>query len=264
MTTRHVPRRAPRRGALFAAALGCALGGATASAGTVTVFAAASLTTAMAEVEAAFEAASGHAAVVSLAGSSVLARQIRQGAPADVFISANPDWMDALAADGLLEPGTRHDLLGNTLVLIAHGDAANRGTLGPALDLSGLLGAGRLAMALVEAVPAGLYGRAALQSLGLWGGVADRVVQTGNVRMALALVAAGEAPHGIVYATDAQAEPRVSVVGTFPADSHPPIVYPVADLANRDVPAEAAFLAFLRGPEARAAFARHGFTVLPR
>ena len=243
-----------------AATLAAALAAAPATAETVTVFAAASLTTALAEIEPAFEAATGHDLVLSLAGSSALARQIEQGAPADIFISASTDWLDHLEGLGLLEPGTRRDLLGNRLVLVAHGSApAVR--IGPDLDLPGLLGDGRLAMALVEAVPAGIYGKAALTSLGLWEAVAPQVAQSDNVRAALALVALGEAPLGIVYATDAVAEPRVSVIGTFPEDSHPPIVYPVADLANRDTAAEAAFLAFLAGPEARAALERQGFTV---
>jgi len=228
----------------------------------VTVFATASLTTAMTEIEAGFEAASGHDLVVSVAGSSALARQIRQGAPADVFISANPDWMDALEADGLIEAGTRFDLLGNAIVLIAAGSEAAPVEIGPDLDLSGLLGDGRLAMALVDAVPAGIYGKAALDTLGLWDDVAPQVAQADNVRAALAFVATGEAPLGIVYATDAVAEDRVSVIGTFPVQTHPPIVYPAAGLAGRDGPARRAFLDYLRSPEAGAAFERQGFVVL--
>ena len=262
---RH-PRLAFGAAALAAFVTGVAAhpGAATADTDTVTVFAAASLTNAMAEIETGFEAASGHDLVVSLAGSSALARQIQQGAPADVFISANPGWMDALEADGLLEEGSRFDLLNNAIVLIEHGADADPVTIDAELDLVGLLGEGRLAMALVDAVPAGIYGKASLESLGLWPAVAAHVAQSDNVRAALALVATGEAPYGIVYATDAVAEDDVTVVGTFPADSHPPIVYPAADLANRDTPAEAAFLDYLRGPEAREAFERQGFVVLPR
>ncbi|MCR8549122.1 molybdate ABC transporter substrate-binding protein [Salipiger sp. P9] len=233
-----------------------------ASADEITVFAAASMTNALAEIEQGFEAASGHDLVVSLAGSSALARQIQQGAPADIFVSANPGWMDTLEADGLVEPGTRFDLLNNAIVLIAHGADAAPVEIGPDTDLAGLLGEGRLAMALVDAVPAGIYGKASLESLGLWESVAPQVAQSDNVRAALALVATGEAPYGIVYATDAAAEDSVSVVGTFPADSHPPIVYPAADLANRDFPAETEFLDYLRGAEARAAFERQGFVVV--
>ncbi|MEZ5810521.1 MAG: molybdate ABC transporter substrate-binding protein [Rhizobiaceae bacterium] len=235
-----------------------------AAADEITVFAAASTASAMAEIEKRFEAASGHDVVVSLAGSSALARQIQHGAPADIFISANPDWMDALERDGLVEAGTRFDLLSNSIVLVASGTGVPPVEIGPDMDLAGLLGGGHLAMALVDAVPAGIYGKAALQSLGLWDDVKARVAQTDNVRAALALVATGEAAYGVVYATDAVAEDRVTVVGTFAADTHPPIVYPAADLANRDFAAEAEFLEYLRGPEAREAFERQGFSVVQR
>ena len=228
----------------------------------VTVFAAASLKNAMDDIVASYQAQSGHSVVVSLAGSSALAKQIQQGAPADIFISANPDWMDLLEAEGLLEDGSRRDLLGNSLVLVAHGTDAAPVMIGPDLDLPALLGEGRLAMALVDSVPAGIYGKAALDHLGLWQGVAPSVAQSDNVRAALALVATGEAPFGIVYTTDAGAEDRVTVAGRFPADSHPPILYPVADLANRDSAAEEDFLTYLQGAEARAAFEAQGFTVL--
>ncbi|MFC4671806.1 molybdate ABC transporter substrate-binding protein [Seohaeicola nanhaiensis] len=253
-------RSSPRR---LAAALALLVSGATAaSADQITVFAAASLTNALAEIEQTFEAETGHDLSISLAGSSALARQIQAGAPADVFISANADWMDRLEADGLLEPGTRFDLLTNAIVLIAHSTDAPKAGIGP--DLPALLGDGRLAMALVDSVPAGIYGKAALEHLGLWDAVAPQVAQTDNVRAALALVATGEAPYGIVYATDAAAEDDVSVVATFPADSHPPIVYPAAELTNRDTPAIAEFFAYLRGAEARAAFERQGFVVVAK
>jgi len=216
----------------------------------------------MVEIEDRFEAATGHDLIVSLAGSSALARQIQQGAPADIFISANPDWMDAVEAEGLVETGTRFDFLSNSIVLIAAGTDAQPAGIGPDMDLAGLLGDGRLAMALADSVPAGIYGKAALENLGLWAGIEAQVAQADNVRAALAFVATGEAPYGIVYATDAVAEDRVTVVGTFPDGTHPPIVYPVADLANRDTAAEAAFLEFLRGAEAREAFARQGFMVM--
>ncbi|MBN2760700.1 MAG: molybdate ABC transporter substrate-binding protein [Rhodobacteraceae bacterium] len=228
----------------------------------VVVFAAASMANALAEIETGFEAATGHDLVVSLAGSSALARQIQQGAPADIFISASPDWMDVLEADGLLELETRFDLLANRLVLIASDAAALPVQIGPDLDLAGLLADGRLAMALVDSVPAGVYGKAALDSLGLWSSIEAQVAQADNVRAALAFVATGEAPLGIVYATDAAASADVTVIGTFPAQTHPPIVYPAADLANRDTAAETAFLDYLRGPDARVAFERQGFVVL--
>jgi molybdate transport system substrate-binding protein len=228
----------------------------------VTVFAAASMTNAMTEVEQRFEAATGHEVVVSLAASSALARQIQQGAPADVFISANPDWMDVLENDGLVEPESRFDLLNNTIVLIAHGAEAESVELGPGLDLVSLLDGGRLVMALVEAAPAGIYGKAALESLGLWSAVEASVAQADNVRAALALVARGEAPYGIVYATDAVAEGRVSVVASFPAEMHPPIVYPAAVIAGRASPVVERFMDYLRGPEGRAAFERQGFVFI--
>ncbi|ANT60115.1 molybdate ABC transporter substrate-binding protein [Salipiger sp. CCB-MM3] len=227
----------------------------------VTVFAAASLKNAMDEIKAAYEAGSDDKITVSLAGSSALARQIQQGAPADIFISANEQWMDKLEAEGLLEPGTRSDLLRNSIVLIAHGHDAATVEIGSSLDLQALLDGGRLAMALVDAVPAGIYGKAALESLGMWQQTAPDVAQADNVRAALALVSTGEAPLGIVYATDAAADDNVSVIGTFPEDSHPPIIYPVADIATRDTPAEAAFLDYLHGPKARAAFERQGFVM---
>lgn len=255
----------PKSSLLFAAVVAVAIGvPATLRADAITVFAPASLTNAMAEVEERFEATTGYDLVVSLAGSSALARQIQLGAPADIFISASPDWMDLLEVEGLLEEGTRFDLLENSIVLVAAGTAAATIEIGPGLDLGGMIGDGPLAMALVEAVPAGIYGKTALESLGLWDGVSARVAQADNVRAALAFVAIGEAPYGIVYATDAVAEDAVTVVGTFPAETHPPIVYPVAALANRDSAAKADFLDYLRGPEAREAFERQGFVVLAR
>lgn len=224
----------------------------------VTVFAAASLRTALDEIAEVWEAETGLVATIAPAGSSALARQIQQGAPADIFLSASPDWMDVLEADGLIRNGTRRDLLTNRLVLIGHGERAPI-EIGPDLDLAGMLGEDRLAMALVEAVPAGVYGRAALQSLGIWDSVAPLVAQTDNVRAALALVATGEAPLGIVYATDALAEPRVSVLGVFPAESHPPIVYPAAVIAESAADGAAPFLDFLAGEEGGAIFTAHGF-----
>ncbi len=227
----------------------------------ITVFAAASLTGALNEVAQRFEEDTGHDVVVSFAGTSALARQISQGAPADVFISANKDWMDALASEGLVVPGTRFDLAGNRLVLIA--SAGGQIEPVPLDDVQAALrrlGDGRLAMALIEAVPAGIYGKAALETLGLWQSVEGRVAQTDNVRAALALVAVGAAPFGIVYASDAQVEDRVRIVATFPAASHPPIRYPAAAIAGRDTVAVRNFLTYLRGPQAQAILRRHGFT----
>jgi molybdate transport system substrate-binding protein len=248
-------------GALLA--LGPALAPGRAGAEDITVFAAASLKNALDAVAADWSAETGNEAVISYAGSSALAKQIEQGAPADIFISASTDWMDALAGGGHIREGTREDLLGNTLVLIAHGTGAAPVEIGPGLDLASMLGDGRLAMALVDSVPAGVYGKAALSSLGLWESAAPKVAQADNVRAALALVATGEAPMGIVYRTDAKAEDDVTVVGTFPADSHKPIVYPAAvTTESADPETAAAFLDYLAGEEARPAFEAEGFRVL--
>ena len=225
----------------------------------VVVFAAASLKTALDAVAADFTEASGHRVAVSYAGSSQLARQISLGAPADIFFSANPDWMDVLEAEGRLAPGTRADLLGNRLVLVTTDAAAGPIDLDEPSDLVERLGTGRLAMALVEAVPAGIYGKVALLGLGLWASVEGQIAQSDNVRAALALVASGAVPVGLVYATDAMAEPRVRVAATFPEDSHPPIVYPVAAIADRDGPATRALLDHLRAPDSRAIFEAQGF-----
>ncbi len=236
-----------------------------AAADRVTVFAAASLKTALDEIAAGWEAESGHEVVLSYAGTPQLAQQIEQGAPADLFLSASTDWMDDLASKALIASASRRDLLGNTLVLIAHGDAEPV-EIGPALDLSALLGDGRLAMAFVDSVPAGVYGREALTALGLWDALEPQVAQTENVRAALALVASGEAPLGIVYGSDALASQaageEVSVLGTFPPDSHTPIIYPAALVAGRDTPAASGFLDHLASPEARAVWEAQGFTVL--
>lgn len=224
------------------------------------VFAAASLGGPLDRVVAAWEEQGGSEVTVSYAGSSALARQIAAGAPADIFISASAEWMDEVEGAALIEPGSRRDLLGNDLVLIAADPQAVPVDIGPDLDLVTMLGSGRLAMALVDAVPAGQYGRAALESLGLWAEVEARVAQSENVRAALALVASGAAPLGIVYGTDAIEEPRVTVLGRFPADSHPPIRYPAALVADAD-PKAAAFLDFLSSAEAAAIFETAGFSV---
>lgn len=215
------------------------------------VLAAASLQEALSAAADAWAVGGHPAPVLSFAGSSALARQIEQGAPADLFISADEAWMDTLERQGLLRPGTRADLLSNRLVLVAPKGSAARGLAD--------LGDGRLALADPDAVPAGKYAKAALEHLGQWQGVADRIASAENVRAALALVERGEAPLGIVYATDAMASGKVRVVLTFPADSHPPIVYPVAILAASSNPDAAALRAFLASPEAQAIFARHGF-----
>ena len=227
----------------------------------VVVFAAASLKNALDNATGEWTAKGGTAPVISYAGSSALAKQIAEGAPADMFISASPDWMDDLDGKGLIDKATRSDFLGNTLVLVGPAGASPE-QIGPDFDLSGKIGDGKLAMALVDSVPAGVYGKAALTSLGLWQSVEPKVAQADNVRAALALVARGEAPYGIVYSTDAAADKSVSIVGTFPAGSHPPIIYPVALTAaskNADAPK---FLDWLKSPEAAHFFTEQGFVVL--
>lgn len=227
----------------------------------VTVFAAASMQTALDAVAAAWRAEEGGEAVVSYAASSALARQIEQGAPADIFISADGDWMAYVAQRGLIRADTTTNLLGNRIVLVAPSGTMQPIEINPQLDLAGLLGGGRLAVADTAAVPAGRYARAALESLGLWVSVAGRLAEAENVRAALAFVSRGEAPLGIVYATDDVADPGVEAVGVFPEETHPPIIYPAAILAGSDNPAAAAFLAFLRSPTAQCIFEAQGFTV---
>ncbi len=229
-------------------------------AGNVTVFAAASLKNALEQVALDWLTETGNTATLSFAGSSALARQIQAGAPADIFISANPGWMDHLAANGLIRTDTRADLLSNTLVLIGPAGTAPLPGITPATDLAGLLGDDLLAMALVDAVPAGIYGKAALIHLNLWPTVENKVAQADNVRAALALVALKEAPLGITYGSDAVAELRVTVLKTFPAESHPPILYPAAQTTDSAAPDAAAFLTYLRSPAAAQVFERFGFS----
>jgi molybdate transport system substrate-binding protein len=256
-----MPRLASRIGsALLAAALVAAP--AVAKAQDLTIFAAASLKNALDEVNGLWAKTGKPAARLSYAASSALARQVEAGAPADLFISADLDWMDYLDKKGLVRAGTRKDLLGNAIVLIAPKDASATVTVSPGMSLAPALAGGRLAMANVDSVPAGKYGKAALEKLGAWDGVKDRVAQAENVRAALLLVSRGEAPIGIVYATDAAADPAVKVVGKFPADSHPPIIYPAAVVESSSRPEAAAYLTFLRSAAAMAAFERQGFTVL--
>ncbi len=227
----------------------------------VVVFAAASMKTALDQVAADFADATGHTVTISYAGSNQLATQIIEGAPADIFVSAAVNWMDEVEASDLIVDGARTDLLGNTLVLVGTAGAAPV-EIAPGFDLAGLLGDERLAMAMVDSVPAGQYGKASLEALGIWAAVEPLVAQAENVRAALALVASGEAPYGIVYATDAVAEPGVTVVGTFPDDSHPAIVYPAALLTGAADAADRAFFDALTGDAADAVFAANGFAVL--
>ncbi|MCL3882153.1 molybdate ABC transporter substrate-binding protein [Marivita sp. GX14005] len=228
----------------------------------ITVFAAASLGDAMAEMAREWQTRTGHHVTLTLAGSSTLARQIGAGAPADLFISANSEWMDWLAERGGVDPGSLRDVAANRLALIAHGEGApDLRDLRSDEDLPSALGPrGRLAIALPEAVPAGIYAKAALTHLGLWQSVTDRLAPTDNVRAALALVALGEAPLGVVYATDAQAEPRVRVIGLFPEASHPVIRYPAAIVSgSTEASVATAFLDWLETDAAQEIFESHGF-----
>ncbi len=233
-----------------------------AAAAEITVFAAASLKLALDEVAAGWAGATGNKVILSYGGSSALARQIEEGAPADIFISASTQWMDRLAERALIQPDSRRDLLGNRLILVSH-VALPPVTIDETLDLPALLGEGKLSMALVEAVPAGQYGKEALETLGLWERVKDSVAQSENVSIALKLVVLGEAPLGIVYASDAVDEAGVTLVGTFPETSHAPIVYPAALTEAGTAPEAADFLDHLVTPEAQAVFAAHGFTPPP-
>ncbi len=224
----------------------------------VRVYAAASTTDAISEALAELEAAGGPVIQASFGASSTLARQLEHGAPADLFLSASPAWMDRLEQVGRVVPGTRTDLLSNQLVLVA---PAGEQPLGPDLALADLLAArlaeGRLALADPDHVPAGQYARQALEALGLWEGVEDRLAPAGDVRAALAWVERGEAPLGLVYRTDALVSDRVVTLATLPADLHHPIAYPVAAVGEGDAVRSA--LAFLTGEQAAAVFARHGF-----
>ncbi|MFI4889827.1 MAG: molybdate ABC transporter substrate-binding protein [Steroidobacterales bacterium] len=227
----------------------------------VVVFAAASLTDAMQQVADEFTSSSGIAVKLSFAASSALARQIESGAPADVIISADRDWMDFLQGRGLIRADSRQDLLGNRLVLVAPLGGALDLRIAPGFPLATALGDGHWVTGDPDSVPVGRYAQAALQYLGVWDALAPRLVRADNVRGALALVARGEVWFGIVYATDAKAEPRVRVVDTFPADSHPPIVYPIALTRAANAQA-AAFVHYVRGPEAAKVFRKFGFVTL--
>lgn len=235
---------------------------AAAAAESLTVFAAASLTESFRDLNLLWQAA-GHAPLrLSFASSSTLARQIEQGAPANLFASADEQWADYLDTRGLLAPGTRASLLTNELVLVVPRDRARQVVIGPELNLAALLGPdGRLATGDPAHVPAGIYAKQALTKLGLWAAAEPRLARTEDVRGALFLVERGEAPAGIVYATDAAASAGVAVAGTFPASSHEPVTYPLAIVRAGDTPEARALLAFLAGPQAREVFVKRGFGV---
>ncbi len=229
---------------------------------TLTVFAAASMKNALDDVNVAFARMTGIKAVASYAASSALAKQIEQGAPADLFASADLDWMDYLDKKKLIMPGTRTNLVGNQLVLIAPKDTKLADVkIGAGFDLAKLAGDGRIALADVRAVPAGKYAKAALTKLGAWTAAEKKLAMVENVRAALALVGRGEAPLGIVYETDAKIEPNVKIVGAFPANAHSPIVYPVALTANAK-PQARRYLDLLRSATGLVMFERYGFTYL--
>ena len=226
----------------------------------VVVFAAASMKNALDAINAQWEKETGKKAAISYASSSALAKQIESGAPAQVFISADLAWMDYVANRNLIKADTRSNLLGNRIVLIAPKDKAKR--IKPGFDLAKLLGDERLAMGNVDAVPAGKYGKAALEGLGVWDSVSGKVAQAENVRAALLLVSRAEAAAGIVYQTDAAADPNVAILYTFPEDTHPPVIYPAALTADAKSPDAAAFLAYMKSDKAKPLFEAQGFTVL--
>ncbi len=250
-----------RRPGFFAGLLlAAALAASGARAQTLTVFAAASLKNALDEVAANWRSAGGAPVAASYASSSTLAKQIEQGAPADVFLSADTQWMDYLVQKSLV--GKPHDLLGNRLVLIAGKADSPPVAIRPGFDLAHLLGDGRLAVGDPSNVPAGIYAKEALQTLGAWDSVQPKLAPAADVRGALLLVSRGEAPFGIVYETDARIDSNVHIVGIFPEDSHTPIRYPVAAVASSKNADAAKFIAYLDTPAARTVFEHYGFQVL--
>jgi molybdate transport system substrate-binding protein len=242
-------------------AIALALSAGAATAQDVTVFAAASLTNVLEQIGKRYREEGGTPVKFSFAASSTLAKQIESGAEADIFASADEQWMDYLAQRGLIVEGTRASRLGNTLVLITPSSQPRSVDIKPGFDLAGLIGDGRLATGDPAHVPVGRYAEQALTKLGVWPAVAPKLARTESVRAALALVERGEAPFGIVYGTDAAVSPKVHVAGTFPADTHTPITYPIAIIAKRDRPEVRRFLQYLNGPEAGAVFRAAGFSV---
>jgi molybdate transport system substrate-binding protein len=229
---------------------------------TLTVFAAASMKNALDDIDRAFTARTGVKVNASYAASSTLAKQIEQGAPADIFMSADTDWMDYAASKRTINEQTRVNLLGNSIVLIAPKDSRiDAVTIGQGFDLARLAGDGKIATGDVKAVPVGKYAKAALEKLGAWPAAEPKFAMAESVRAALTLVARGEAPLGIVYSTDAKVEPGVKVVGIFPADSHPPIVYPVAATTTAK-PEAKAYLDYLHSSAAKAVLEKYGFNYL--
>lgn len=226
----------------------------------VTVFAAASTTNVLTEIIELFTKNTNTPVTPSFAASSALAKQIENGAPASVFLSADNKWMDYLEEKKLIEATTRFGLLSNRIVLVAPLDSTLTLNLQPGVDLAGALGQNRLAMGDPDHVPVGTYGKQALEALRVWDSVKDQIARANDVRSALVLVERGESPLGIVYATDAAISGKVRVVAVFPENTHPPIVYPVALVTGHETAAAKAFLSFLKGPEAKAIFVKHGFS----
>jgi molybdate transport system substrate-binding protein len=252
-------RRAIRRGAALLAALLLAPLPARAQAEPIRLFAAATLKTALDAIAADWQRGGGAPVVLVYGPTPALAKQIENGAPADIYFSADAEWMDYLAQRNLVRAATRVDLLSNRLVLIAGKDAPPAPPIGPGFPLAALVGAGPLAMCNPMHHPAGRYGRISLERLGLWSSVADKVAIAEDVRVAVTMVGRGDAPLAIVFATDAADDPRVRVVGSFPDESHPPIVYPVAIVASSRQPDTARLLDYLKAPAAAAAFERLGY-----
>jgi molybdate transport system substrate-binding protein len=255
-----MPRAIAKSLRVIAAVLFLLPGIGTADAQDLVVFAAASLKEALDEAALQFQRANGQKVVVSYAASPALAKQIENGAPADVFISADLDWMDYVEQRKLIKPGTRVNLLRNRLVMIAPAGSQVQVEIKPGFPLEKLLGEGKLSMANPDSVPAGKYGRAALEKLGVWSSIERRVVRADNVRTALIFVARGEAPLGIVYQTDAYAEKKVRIVAQFPQDTHPAIIYPIAVIASSRHAAAPVFVNYLKSREARAIFEKYGFS----
>jgi molybdate transport system substrate-binding protein len=262
MKRKHLPRLMGIAAVIATAALGASP--AMAQDKTLTVFAAASLKNALDDTNAAFTKQTGIRIVVSYAATPALVKQIEEGAPADLFISADLQWMDHAVEKKLVKPETRFNLLGNKLVLVTAKDSRlDNVTIAQNFDIAGLAGTGRIAVADVKAVPAGRYAKTALESLGAWSAAEPKLAQAENVRAALAFVSRGEAPIGIVYSTDAKIDPGVKIVGTFPDGSHPPVTYPVAVTAKAK-PEAISYLDFLRTPTVKTIFETYGFAFLVR
>ena len=234
---------------------------ASAQAESIRIFAAASTTNAVGDIIKAYTIETGKTVVPSFASSSTLAKQIDQGAPADVYLSANPKWMDFIEGKNLVAPGTRTSLLGNRITLIQPGAGELSIEISKEMDLAGILGDDKLAMGDPDHVPAGIYGRKALESLGLWESVSPKAARAKDVRAALALVERAEAPLGIVYATDAAISKKIKVVALFPENTHPPIIYPACIIKGKAGDDARAFFEFLKGPKAAEIFKAYGFFI---